>query len=172
MRSKAKEPLGGLEESHACVSIPTDLEMRFSLRSFDVGRLSPNWRRPPSRSAMTAQWGRRDKAALSSGCKSHPATCTAVSHEIAARSATSKTAGALAGTVCCAAAACSLAIVIATAVIGRPRQIGDLCDDLGSTQWARENKGRTRNQLSKAAARSEATSAGLSGAAITELRLI
>ena len=81
MRSKAKEPLGGLEESHACVSIPTDLEMRFSLRRFDVGRLSPNWRRPPSRSAMTAQWGCRDKAALSSGCKSHPATSTAVSHE-------------------------------------------------------------------------------------------
>ena len=70
LRSKAKESLGGLEESHACVSIPTDLEMRFSLRRFDVGRLPPNRRRPPSRSAMTAQWARRDKAALSSGCKS------------------------------------------------------------------------------------------------------
>ena len=37
LRSKAKEPLGGLEESHACVSIPTDLETRFPYEEWVVG---------------------------------------------------------------------------------------------------------------------------------------
>jgi hypothetical protein len=48
-----------LEESHACVSIPTDLETRFSSRRFDVGRLPP-----------------REKAALPATPASEPAEAT------------------------------------------------------------------------------------------------